>query len=150
MVVWLHESKRKTSFQYAAIIAAIVLVSQLSVHDLSLKKLAVTAYQNLASVASLSAAVQPNEYNVLATELEQKNIELTTREQDLIKREQALGEQYQREIDANKRLTLYVLGGVTAFLLLMIFLNFYFDVKREEERERTANTMGSGNTPTRL
>ncbi len=135
MVVLFQESKRKTRFQYAAIIVAVMLVSQLSLHDLSLKKIAVNAYRNIASVASFSASVQPNEYNVLATEFDQKDRELTAREQDLVKREQALGEQYQQAIDANNRLTLYVIGGVTLFLLLLISLNFYFDVKREEEHE---------------
>ncbi len=138
MVAELHTSKYKISLQYGAIIAGIVLVSQLGVNNVSIGKLATSAYDNLANVASMSASVAPNQYNTLALQFDQKDKELSAREQDLMKREQNLDIKYQEAIAANKRTVLYVLGGITLLLLLLILLNFYFDVKREEDHEREA------------
>lgn len=134
----MHESKRKIAFQYTAIIAGVILVSQLGIHDISFGKLATNAYENLANVASMSASIPPNDFNVLATQFSNKENELTQREQDLLAREASLDAKYQEQIAANKRLTLYVLGGMTLLLVLLIFLNFYFDIKREEAREKGA------------
>ena len=136
MVVLMHESKRKIAFQYSALIAGVVLVSQLGLHDISFGKLATNAYENLANVASMSASIPQNDFNILATEFSKKENELTQREQDLLAREAGLDAKYQEQIAANKRLTLYVLGGMTLLLVMLIFLNFYFDIKREEARER--------------
>lgn len=136
MVVLMHESKRKIAFQYTAIIAGVILVSQLGIHDISFGKLATNAYQNLANVASMSASIPQNDFNVLATQFSNKENELTQREQDLLAREASLDAKYQEQIASNKRLTLYVLGGMTLLLVLLIFLNFYFDIKREEAREK--------------
>ena len=132
----MHESKRKIAFQYTAIIAGVILVSQLGIHDLSFGKLATNAYENLANVASMSASIPPNDFNILATQFSNKENELTQREQDLLVREASLDAKYQEQIAANKRLTLYVLGAMTLLLVLLIFLNFYFDIKREEAREK--------------
>ena len=121
----MHESKRKIAFQYTAIIAGVVLVSQLAIHDISFGKLATNAYENLANVSSMSASIPPNDFNVLATQFTQKENELTQREQDLLAREASLDAKYQEQIAANKRLTLYVLGGMTILLVMLIFLNFY-------------------------
>lgn len=135
MVVFIHESKRKIAFQYTALIAGVVLVSQLAINDISFGKLATNAYENLANVASMSASIPPNDFNILAAEFSKKENELTQREQDLLAREAGLDAKYQEQIAANKRLTLYVLGGMTLLLVMLIFLNFYFDIKREEARE---------------
>lgn len=139
----MHESKRKIAFQYTAIIAGVILVTQLGVHDISFGKLATNAYENLANVASMSATIPPNDFNVLATQFTNKENELTQREQDLLAREVGLDAKYQEQIAANKRLTLYVLGGMTSLLILLIFLNFYFDIKREEAREKAAMEHGA-------
>lgn len=136
MVVLIHESKRKIAFQYTALILGVVLVSQLGIHDISVGKLATNAYENLANVASMSASIPPNDFNILAAQFSQKENELTQREQDLLAREANLDAKYQEQIAANKRLTLYVLGGMTILLIMLIFLNFYFDIKREEAREK--------------
>ena len=135
MVVWIHESKRKIALQYTLLVALVVVTSSLGI-GATFKELAVSAYQNLANVSSLSAAVPPTEINMLAQQFDQKQKELTEREKQLLIREQDLDEKYQESIAANRRLTIYVLSGVTMVLLLLIFLNFYFDVKREEEREK--------------
>lgn len=142
----MHESKRKIAFQYTALIVGVVLVSQLGIHNISFGKLATNAYENLANVASMSASIPPNDFSVLAAQFSQKENELTQREQDLLAREASLDAKYQEQIAANKRLTLYVLGGMTMLLIMLIFLNFYFDIKREEAREKEAGG-GHGTMP---
>ena len=136
MVLWLRQSKSRVAMQYGALVAAVVIVAQLGLGDISYKQIAISAYQNLANVSSISVGVPPTEINLLAQQFDQKQKELTAREEALLEREKDLDEKYQESIEANRRLTLYVLSGVTILLLLLIFMNFYYDVKREEERER--------------
>ena len=146
MVVWHTESKKKVTMQYLALVFAVVLTTEIASGDIPLKSFALSAYQNLASVASLSAAIEQTPVNSLAQQFDQKGKELTAREAQLLVREQALDAKYQESIDSNRRLTLYVLGGITLLLLLLIFMNFYYDIKREAERERSL-TSGDGHTP---
>lgn len=134
MVAWFTEQKRKTQFRYAVVVIALVLVGQMGIQNVSLTSLAVSAYQNLAAISSISAMVPPNPYNTLAVQFDQKQQELTTREQELAQREAALNAKVEEAAAANRRLTITVLGGVTLLLLILILLNFYFDVKREEAR----------------
>lgn len=136
MVVLRHESKQKVTMQYLALVFAVVLTTEIVSGDIPFKSFAVSTYQNLANVASLSAGVPETQLNMLAQQFDQKEKELTAREQELLDREKELDAKYQESIDANRRLTLYVLGGVTILLLLLIFLNFYYDIRREEEREK--------------
>lgn len=143
MVVWLGQSKSKVTMQYGALVAAIVIVTQLGLGDISYKRLAISAYQNLANVSSISVGVPPTEINMLAQQFDQKQKELTAREEALLEREKDLDAKYQESIEANRRLTLYVLSGVTILLLLLIFMNFYYDVKREEEHERLLRREGN-------
>ena len=123
-------------FRYATLILAIVIFGQIELPHVSLSHVAALAYQNLASIASINAGVAPNEYNTLAEQFSEKDKQLTDREKELIAREKALDEKYQAEIAANRRTTLYTIGGATLVLILLILANFYFDIKREEERER--------------
>ena len=146
MVVWDAESKKKVTMQYLALVFAVVLTTEIASGDIPLKSFALSAYQNLASVASLSAAIEQTPVNSLAQQFDQKERELTAREAQLLLREQELDAKYQESIESNRRLTLYVLGGITLLLLLLIFMNFYYDIKREEERERSL-TSGEGHTP---
>lgn len=123
-------------FRYGVLIFAIIFASQVGTPHIALTRVAVAAFQNVANVASMEAVVAPNEYNTLAQQFSEKDRQLTTREQELLLREQALDAKYQAEILASKRTTLYTIGGATLVLVLLIFANFYFDIKREEERER--------------
>ena len=146
MVVWHTESKKKVTMQYLALVFAVVLTTEIASGGIPLKSFALSAYQNLASVASLSAAIEQTPVNTLAQQFDQKGKELTAREEQLLLREQELDAKYQESIESNRRLTLYVLGGITLLLLLLIFMNFYYDIKREEERERSL-TSGERHTP---
>jgi uncharacterized membrane protein YeiB len=144
MVVLHQTPKKKILLEYGTLVVALVFVSQLNAHDLSLKQLAVSAYNNLANVSSFNAAVEPNEFNSLAQQFDKKEKELTAREEALLAKEAELNARYQESIDYNRKLTLFVLGGVTVLLLVLIFLNFYFDIKREEEREKSLTEHAEG------
>ena len=146
MALWHTESKKKVTMQYLALVFAVLFTTEIASGDIPLKSFALSAYQNLANVSSLSAAIEPTPVNMLAQQFELKEKELTAREAELLEREKQLDAKYQESIDANRRLTLYVLGGITLLLLLLIFMNFYYDIKREEERERSL-TGGDGHTP---
>ena len=132
-----HMSTAQPSrLRHATLILAIVLVGQLGFQHVSFSTLALRAFDNLASVSSATASITPNEYNTLAEQFSEKDKQLTGREQELLAREKALDEKYQAEIAATRRTTLFTILGATLVLVLLILANFYFDIKREEERER--------------
>ncbi len=132
--------------QYLALVFAVVFTTEIASGNIPLRSFALSAYQNLADVAALSAAIEPTPVNMLAQQFDLKEKELTAREAELLEREKQLDAKYQESIDSNRRLTLYVLGGVTLLLVLLIFMNFYYDIKREEERERSL-IKHEGNAP---
>jgi hypothetical protein len=134
-------------FRYATLIIAIVIFGQLQLPHVSFSQMASSAYQNLANVSSINAAVPPNEYNTLAQQFSEKDRELTAREQELIAREKALDAKYQEEIASTKRTTLLTILGATVILILLILANFYFDIKREEERERVLRAERGESSP---
>jgi hypothetical protein len=133
MVVQHNDGAVKVTFQYIFLVAAIVVAGNFAASDISLKKLTSVAYENLASVATLSVGVPVTPENTLALQFAQRDGELTAREAQLLERERSLGVKYDEAIAHNKRLTLSVLGSVTFLLLLLILLNFYLDLKRNEE-----------------
>lgn len=126
----------KYRFRYATLIIAIIVFGQTQISSAQFSHLATLAYQNLANISSMNATITPNPYNTLAQQFEAKDRELTAREQELIAREKALDAKYQEEIASSRRATLYTIAGVAVILILLIIANFYFDIKREEERER--------------
>ncbi len=133
-----HDSHPNYRLRYGALIVALVVVSQLGIERVSLGEVASGAMRQLASIASFSAAVEPNEYNTLAQAFVERDRELTEREKALIERERALDAKYQEEIASAKRATLITVGVASIVLVLLIVANFYFDIKREEEHERAS------------
>lgn len=123
--------KKKIAGQYLALIVAIVLLGQFSLPETALRAVRDSAFQNMAAVATgLGAAVQPNEYNSLAQQLEQKKGELTDRERALLAREEAFGKEYADTVAARDRYALYALSGIVLILIFLLLLNFYLDIKR--------------------
>ncbi len=149
MVALTIDARTKAAFQSFVLMAGLFTMLHIAQDGTPLGVMTKNAYENVASVSSMSAAVPPSEYSYLAMQFAQKEGELTSREQALLAREEAFGAQYQQAIDANKRLTLFVLGGVTIFLLLLIFANFYFDMQRGKNKARqeiSANHTGEFTT----
>ncbi len=113
-----------------------LLVGQVAEYGASVKTSAIQFYQHVAEVASISVAVPANPYNTLAQQLSEKEKELSDRELQLLAQQKDFEMEYQELLSQNRLLTLVVLGGVTVLLLFLIFANFYFDIKREEEIEK--------------
>jgi NADH:ubiquinone oxidoreductase subunit 6 (subunit J) len=145
------DARIKAAFQSFVLVGALMMVFYMAQDGVSFPAMAKNAYENIASVSSMSAAVPPSEYSYLAMQFAQKEGELTSREQALIAREQAFGAQYQEAMDANKRLTLFVLGGVTILLLSLILANFYLDAQRGKgETKKEVSHDHAGEFTTRL
>lgn len=145
------DARIKAALQSFVLVGALMTVLYIAQGGTPLGVMAKNAYENIASVSSMSAAVPPSEYSYLAMQFAQKEGELTEREQALLAREQAFGAQYQEAMDANKRLTLLVLGGITLLLLSLILANFYFDAQRgKNDLEPRAVHEHSGEFTTRL
>ncbi len=125
MAIWKDKVGKKATIQYAAIlIVGFAVLTQLTFDGFApIKNIALQATENIAGVIGIAGSVAPNEYNDLAAQIDQKNEELTLREQALAVREEAL-------FSGNDRITLDVLFGITGLLLLLISLNFYYDWRR--------------------
>ncbi len=151
MVVRHNDSLLRVTFQYMLLVAVIVTLGRFAVGGVLLGTWTNATYENLASIAMLSASVPVTPENTLALQFEQRDSELSAREEQLLERERLLGAKYDEAIAHNKRLTLYVLGSVTFLLLLLILLNFYLDLKRGEgDRVGGRNTDHHGEFTTRL
>jgi hypothetical protein len=91
---------------------------------------------NLASVVGVGVSVPPNPFNTLAEELQKKEKELEQREAALAARQNSSGQDLSgftsRTGGEEMKLILYItIIGIT--LLLLILINFYFDLRREEK-----------------
>ncbi len=142
-----RSSQKNYRYYYGGLILAIVLFGQLGALHTPMQKFASAAMQNVAAISSMNAVVEPNQYNSLAQLFSEKDKQLTEREQELLLREQLLDAKYQEQIMSSKRQTLFVIAGATLILVLLIFANFYFDIKREEERERALLRKGETSPP---
>lgn len=130
MVVWKNESKKKILFRYTVFVSALVLVSQLSLTDTSLRSISLRATEQIASVVGMSVGVPPNETNILAQELRAKELEISERARALDAKERDIRSVVNDEVAKSTRRTLLIFFGVTLFLILLIGTNFYLDYKR--------------------
>ena len=124
MITWKHKPSKGAVMQYASLFLFAVILGQIVFSGfIPIKNLAIRATENIAGIIGVAGTVAPNEYNQLATQFEQKDKDLAQRELAISTREQAL-------FSGNDRITLYVLFGMTGFLLILLLLNFYLDWKR--------------------
>lgn len=87
----------------------------------------------LAAAVGVSVGVEPNPYNSLAEQLNQKEEALTLREKRLREAENAQAATTQR-----KDRTLQYLLGLTSFLVFLIILNFVLDWRMSRIRYSNA------------
>ncbi len=121
---------KKAKFQYASIIVALVLVGQFSDIQNSVNIVTMRTVENIAGVVGMGASVPPNESNLLAQALEERKTELDEREKEIDAKEREIRAIVIEETAKQNRITLYVIAGVTLFLVLLIVLNFYLDTGR--------------------
>jgi len=118
----------------------------------SIKDLSLRAIDNIASVVGMNAAVSPNPYNTLALQFTEKENALLAREAELTAKEASLEARLREDIAREYRVVIVALGVVTVLLLLLIFLNFYFDIRRDVEGKVSAQNslLHNGEFRTRL
>ncbi len=121
---------KKITYQYATIIAALVLVGQLTSQNISLDALSSRVVDNMASVVGMGAAVLPNETSTMAQALENKETELNLRELAIDAREREIRAVVLEEAGKQNHRTLLVIAGITLCLLALIGMNFYYDRRR--------------------
>ena len=132
------ESKRTIALQYGVLILGMVLMTQLSVAELTIGDMASRATQNIATVIGMSVGVPPNEVNLLAQELQKKELALTERERALDTREREIRAVVLEETAKGNRITLYVIFAITTLLVLLIVINFYLDMVHRKSEDAPA------------
>ena len=81
--------------------------------------------RQLGSVVGIYAGVEPNEYNLLAQQLEEKRKELDARENQIAQQEELIKE----SVVSDKASIVYA-TAIGFLLLVLVILNFYLDWKR--------------------
>ena len=86
----------------------------------------------MGNAVGVSAAIPPNEFNSLASQLSDKEREINLRAQALSAREQSiLSELDSIQMERETRVYQY-LFGLTALLLVLVGMNYYLDYHRRE------------------
>lgn len=92
--------------------------------------------RQLAQVGGITASVAPNEVNLLAQQLQERQGELDARERALVAQENALAERLRKEV-ANEYLWVITLLVISILLLLgLVGINFYLDATRAKRRSQ--------------
>jgi hypothetical protein len=130
MGISLPQQQRKSAFQYASIIVALVLVGQLPEINTGVHAVASRAMENIAGVVGMAVAVPQNGENRLAQELQRKEIQLNEREKAIDAKEQDFRAIVIEENNKQDRVLILTISSITLFFILLIGLNFYLDRKR--------------------
>lgn len=150
MVTSIQLSKKRVAFQYAAIIAVLAIITALQSPGIPTDGLKKLVYQNIASVIGVTAGVSSNQYNQLAQQLAQKDLEISSRERELIERERLINEEYQATIFRTQNGVFYAISFAALILLLLILLNFYLDYFREKKKSALLGKPHAQELQTRL
>lgn len=119
-----------------------ILCVQLLDPDLDLGGLRDEFLRNTAAVSAITTSVPQNEVNVLAQALDEKRAALDEREVELTARESALAFRVAEEVRKENRKTLFVILGTALLLLVLVLLNFYFDLRRDSRPAAPARVDG--------
>ncbi len=87
------------------------------------------ALRQFGAVIGMYASIEPNEYNLLAQQLDERVKELDEKEAELKEQERQLVEEIERENDAKAVVYITAIGSL---LLVLVLLNFYLDWKRRK------------------
>lgn len=122
----------------SAFLVAGILCVQLLDPELDMGGIRDEFLRNAAAVSAITTSVPRNEVNVLAQALEEKRVALDEREVELTARESALAQRVAEEVRKENRKTLFVILGTALVLLILVLLNFYFDLRRGSHSEATS------------
>jgi tetrahydromethanopterin S-methyltransferase subunit G len=81
--------------------------------------------RQLGAVVGMYAGVEPNQYNLLAQQLDERSRELDAREAELAQQEVLI-----KETVGQERTSIVYATAIGFLLLLLVLLNFYLDWKR--------------------
>lgn len=95
---------------------------------LSVDNLSGGVLRQLGTVVGMYASIEPNEYNLLAQQLEERVKELDKKEEELKTKEELVEEQERAD---NMRTVVYV-TAIGSLLLALVLFNFYLDWKRRK------------------
>jgi hypothetical protein len=98
--------------------------------------------RQFAFVGGINASVEPNEVNLLAQELGEKERQLNAREAELSARESMLTGMLQDEVRRSYLGIIAFLAVSVLFLLGLIGLNFYLDARRRERQSENDKQKG--------
>ncbi len=121
----------------SALTLALVLLFQSGVVNPLTNILTDNAGRYVATTIGMTAAVEPNEYNVFTAELTKLQTDLDAREKAVAEREIAVGLKESGSPD----LTTFILSGILFILLTLIILNYVLDYirsRRPQTYERPA------------
>lgn len=91
-----------------------------------------TAAGQVASVVGMSVEIESNQYNTLASVLQEKEEELNERELRIEEMEKQVLAELSEERKENRRIFLYI-SFVGLILLSLIMINFYMDWRKRGE-----------------
>lgn len=113
---------RRTYVITGLIVAAVVGVSYLS-----LAGFGGGVFRQLGSVVGMYASIEPNDYNLLAQQLNKRSQELDAREAALEEKELSTSSNTNTQSD---RKAIVYITSIGTLLLALVLLNFYLDIKR--------------------
>ena len=138
------QSRTTTIIGYTVLVVAVVMVIEFAATVVTLREFAAHSWNGLANVVSMSAVIPETEVNRLAAEFDRKEGDLTLRESALLAREAELSQIVEREISANNKIVIGLLGGTILLILFLIGANFYFDILRAEAEAKNEQKSDSG------
>lgn len=115
----------------SAVVVAFVLAFESGAISKDTRALSLSTHSYLAQVVGMSAAVNPNELNVLTAEI-------TALESELARREREIDARARDNALANSPYTIYILSAILVLQLALIVANYAFDFYRERKRQTTA------------
>lgn len=115
----------------AVVVVAVVLIFESGILSQSTARLAMNTHRYMANAVGMSAAVEPNELNVLTAELTRQKQDLDGREAVL--REREIQVNLSNGAASNDKAT-YVLASVLFILLVLIIINYALDYLRSKEK----------------
>ncbi len=124
----MKHSMYHATLRISALTLALVLLFTSGIFSPVTKQLTQDTSNYLATAIGMNAAVLPNEFNTLNTQLEESDKEITQREIAVSLKEQS-----------NPDVATFILSAVLFILLVLILLNYALDYMRS--RKRVTNTL---------
>ena len=120
-----HKSMRQKTKLLTVVLG--VLIIMMGVH-VALRTNPKLLKNSLLGQVGVMVGVEPNPYNSIAQQLEEKEKELTQYEEELKNREETINTE---TVSINQQ-TLYLIIGVAGILFVLLGTNFYLDWKRRK------------------